>query len=217
MAITTLEQLTKTANNVLFPADTVQKAYDLMLSDVRSRLPAKITKAVTGVYSIKQSEVREEGAIAQKTAQITKGKPIGSIRMDGLTMTYQGRRLTLVHFGLSPKKRPLRKKRYEVKATIFKGKDVTINGKGTPPFVAPTSRKDAGATWIAFARLGKERLPIAPIRTVSIPQMMENETVAEVINTKKDKLVLDRFKHHLDRLMKSEKPSVIKGIGIKTS
>ena len=218
MAITTLEQLTKTANNVLFPADTVQKAYNLMLSDVRKNLPAKITKAVTGVYAIKQSEVREAGASAQKTAKITNGKLNGSIRMDGLTMTYQGRRLTLVHFGLSPKKRPLRKKRYEVKAKIFKGKEkVTINGKGTPPFVAPTSRKDAGAPWIAFARLGKERLPIAPIRTVSIPQMMEHETVAEVMNTEKDKLVLDRFKHHLDRLMKSEKPSVIKGIGIKTS
>ena len=216
MAITTLEQLTKTANNVLFPADTVQKAYDLMLSDVRSRLPAKITKAVTGVYSIKQSEVREEGASAQKTAQITKGKTSGSIRMDGLTMTYQGRRLTLAHFKLYPGGKPTKKK-YKVKATIFKGKRVTINGKGTPPFVAPTSRKDAGATWIAFTRLGKERLPIAPIRTVSIPQMMENETVAGVINTEKDKLVLDRFQHHLDRLTKSEKPSVIKGIGLKTS
>ena len=216
MAITTLEQLTKTANNVLFPADTVQKAYDLMLSDVRSRLPAKITKAVTGVYALKQSEVREAGASAQKTAQITKGKPIGSIRMDGLTMTYQGRRLTLAYFKLYPGGKPTKKK-YKVKATIFKGKRVTINGKGTPPFVAPTSRKDAGATWIAFARLGKERLPIAPIRTVSIPQMMENETVAEAIYTEKDKLVLDRFQHHLDRLTKSEKPSVIKGIGIKTS
>ena len=214
MAITTLEQLTKTVNNVLFPADTVQKAYNLMLSDVRSRLPAKITKAVTGVYSIKQSEVREAGESAQKTAQITKGKPIGSIRMDGLTMTYQGRRLTLAHFKLYPGGKPTQKK-YKVKATIFKGKRVAINGKGTPPFVAPTSRKDAGATWIAFTRLGKERLPIAPIRTVSIPQMMENETVAGVINTEKDKLVLDRFKHHVDRLMKSEKPSIIKGIGIK--
>ena len=216
MAITTLEQLTKTVNNVLFPADTVQKAYNLMLSDVRSRLPAKITKAVTGVYSIKQSEVREAGESAQKTAQITKGKPIGSIRMDGLTMTYQGRRLTLAHFKPYPGGKPTKKK-YKVKATIFKGKRVTINGKGTPPFVAPTSRKDAGAPWIPFARLGKERLPIAPIRTVSIPQMMENEKVAEVINAEKDKLVLDRFQHHLDRLSKKEKPSIIKGIGLKTS
>lgn len=216
MAITTLEQLTKTANNVLFPADTVQKAYSLMLSDVRSRLPAKITKAVTGVYAIKQSEAREAGESAQKTAQITKGKPIGSIRMDGLTMTYRGRRLTLAHFKLSPSGKPTKKK-YKVKATIFKGKRVAINGKGTPPFVAPTSRKDAGAPWIAFTRLGKERLPIAPIRTVSIPQMLGNEKVAEVINAEKDKLILKRFQHHLDRFMKKEKPSVIKGIGIKTS
>lgn len=216
MAIMTLEQLTKTANNVLFPADTVQKAYDLMLSDVRSRLPAKITKAVTGVYSIKQSEVREAGESAQKTAQITKGKPIVNIRMDGLTMTYQGRRLTLAHFKLYPGGQPAKRK-YKVKATIFKGRRVTINGKRTPPFVAPTSLANAGATWIAFTRLGKERLPIAPIRTVSIPQMMENETVAEVINAEKDKLVLDRFQHHIDRLVKNEKPSIIKGIGIKTS
>lgn len=215
MAIT-LEQLFKTANSVLFPADTVQKAYDLMLSDVRSRLPAKITKAVTGVYAIKQSEVRKAGKSAQKTAQITKGKPIVNIRMDGLTMTYQGRRLTLAHFKLYPGGQPAKRK-YKVKATIFKGKRVTINGKGTPPFVAPTSRKGAGATWIAFTRLGKERLPIAPIRTVSIPQMMENETVAEIINTEKDKLVLKRFQYHLDRFMKKEKPSLIKGIGIKTS
>lgn len=215
MAIT-LEQLTKTANNVLFPADTVQKAYDLMLSDVRSRLPAKITKAVTGVYAIKQSEVREAGESAQKTAQITKGKPIDSIRMDGLTMTYQGRRLTLAHFKPYPGGKPTKRK-YKVKATIFKGKRVTINGKGTPPFVAPTSHKDASSPRIPFARVGKERLPIAPIRTVSIPQMMENEKVAEVINAEKDKLVLKRFQYHLDRFMKKEKPSIIKGIGIKTS
>lgn len=215
MAIT-LEQLTKTANSVLFPANTVQKAYDLMLSDVRKNFPAKITKAVTGVYAIKTAEVREAGKSAKKTAQKTKGKQIGDIRMDGLSLTYQGRRLTLAHFKPYPGGKPTKRK-YKVKATIFKGKRVTINGKGTPPFVAPTSRKDASSPWIPFARVGKERLPIAPIRTVSIPQMMENETVAEVINTEKDKLVLDRFQHHLDRLTKSEKPSVIKGIGIKTS
>lgn len=216
MVITTLEQLTKTANNVLFPADTVQKAYDLMLSDMRDKLPPKITKAVTGVYAIKTAEVREAGESAEKTAQKTKGKKIGDIRMDGLSMTYQGRRLTLAHFNPYPGGKPTKRK-YKVKATIFKGKRVTINGKGTPPFVAPTSRKDAGAPWIPFARVGKERLPIAPIRTVSIPQMLENEKVAEVINAEKDKLVLDRFQHHLDRLSKKEKPSLIKGIGIKTS
>lgn len=215
MAIT-LEQLIKTANSVLFPADTVQKAYDLMLSDMRDKLTPKITKAVTGVYAIRTAEVREAGERAEKTAQKTKGKKIGDIRMDGLSLTYQGRRLTLAHFNPYPGGKPTKRK-YKVKATIFKGKRVTINGKGTPPFVAPTSRKDAGAPWIAFTRLGKERLPIAPIRTVSIPQMMENETVAEIINTEKDKIVLDRFQHHIDRLVKNEKPSIIKGIGIKTS
>lgn len=215
MAIT-LEQLIKTANNVLFPADTVQKAYDLMLSDMRDNLTPQITKAVTGVYAIKTAEVREAGERAEKTAQKTKGKQIGSIRMDGLSLTYQGRRLTLAHFKPYPGGKPTKRK-YKVKATIFKGNRVTVNGKGTPPFVAPTSRKDAGAPWIPFARVGKERLPIAPIRTVSIPQMLENEKVAEVINAEKDKLVLDRFQHHLDRFMKKEKPSIIKGIGIKTS
>lgn len=215
MAIT-LEQLIKTANSVLFPADTVQKAYDLMLSDVRKNFPAKITKAVTGVYAIKTAEVREAGERAKKTAQKTIGKQIGSIRMDGLSLTYQGRRLTLAHFNPYPGGKPTKRK-YKVKATIFKGKRVTINGKGTPPFVAPTSRKDAGAPWIPFARVGKERLPIAPIRTVSIPQMLENEKVAEVINAEKNKLVLKRFQYHLDRLSKKEKPSLIKGIGIKTS
>lgn len=217
MAIT-LEQLTKTANSVLFPADTVQKAYNLMLSDMRDKLTPKITKAVTGVYAIKTAEVREAGERAEKTAQKTKGKKIGDIRMDGLSLTYQGRRLTLAHFNPYPGGKPTKRK-YKVKATIFKGKGnrVTVNGKGTPPFVAPTSHKDASSPWIPFARVGKERLPIAPIRTVSIPQMLENEKVAEVINTEKDKLVLDRFQHHLDRLSKKEKPSVIKGIGIKTS
>lgn len=215
MAIT-LEQLIKTANSVLFPADTVQKAYDLMLSDMRDKLPPKITKAVTGVYAIKTAEVREAGESAEKTAQKTKGKKIGDIRMDGLSLTYQGRRLTLAHFNPYPGGKPTKRK-YKVKATIFKGKRPTINGKGTPPFVAPTSRKDAGAPWIPFSRVGKERLPIAPIRTVSIPQMLENEKVAEVINAEKDKLVLKRFQHHLDRLSKKEKPSLIKGIGIKTS
>lgn len=215
MAIT-LEQLIKTANSVLFPADTVQKAYDLMLSDMRDKLTPKITKAVTGVYAIKTAEVREAGESAEKTAQKTKGKKIGDIRMDGLSLTYQGRRLTLAHFKPYPGGQPTKRK-YKVKATIFKGKRVTINGKGTPPFVAPTSRKAAGAPWIPFARVGKERLPVAPIRTVSIPQMLENEKVAEIINEEKDKLVLDRFQHHLDRFMKKEKPSIIKGIGIKTS
>lgn len=215
MAIT-LEQLIKTANSVLFPADTVQKAYDLMLSDMRDNLPPKITKAVTGVYAIKRAEVREAGESAKKTAQKTKGKKIGDIRMDGLSLTYQGRRLTLAHFKPYPGGKPTKRK-YKVRATIFKGNRITVNGKGTPPFVAPTSHKNASSPWIPFARVGKERLPVAPIRTVSIPQMLENEKVAEVINAEKDKLVLDRFQHHLDRFMKKEKPSIIKGIGIKTS
>lgn len=201
-----ITNITNAVKDGIFPQEKVEQAYSLMLSDVRKNLPAKITKAVTGVYAIKATEVREAGNDAKNSAEITKGKSIGSIKLDNLTLTYKGRRLTLAHFRLSPATKPS-KKRYKVKATIFKGKRVTVNGKsGLPAFIAPTSRKDpSGKPWIAFMRQGKDRLPITAIRTVSLPQMMTNEEVAEVINTEKEKMVLDRFQHHIDRLTKTGK------------
>lgn len=173
----------------------IQKAVKKTVSDCKTRAPAQVTKAVTAAYGIKSSEVTGAGKAAKGGA-----KSIGSVKVSGVTvdnvqLIYKGRLLTPIHFSMTPKQRPEGKKKYKVKAAIIKGKKKTL---GTGVFLAPSGSE--GTVQIPFKRTTEKRYPIEAIRTVSIPQMITNEKVAEDIKNRLDELLATRLEHHAKRL-----------------
>lgn len=176
---------------------SMQKAIDRTISDCKSRAPAQITKAVTAVYNIKSSEVAAAGKAAKAGAKIVGEIKVKGVHVNTLQLVYSGRRLTPLHFSMSPKKRPLNKRRYTVKATFFKGQKKTLKGKyDTPVFLAPQKQ----GVVLPFQRMGDSRKPVYVIHTTSIPQMIENEQVATDIQGRIDELLTTRLQHNIERM-----------------
>ena len=100
-----------------------KKAISNTIKDVKARAPGWIAQEVTAVYNIKKSEITPSGSGKPK-------KMAGSIQITGetieeLAITYKGRLLTPVHFGMTPKAPP-RGKSYTLKAQVLKGQKKVV-------------------------------------------------------------------------------------------
>ena len=128
-----------------------------------------------------------------------------------MQLIYKGRLLTPIHFSMTPKVPPGGGRKYKVKAAILKGQKKVIH---TGAFVAGASKpegpeenkpassekKKREAPYIAWRRVGKNRQPVWPIRTLSIPQMINNEKVEADIQAKMEELLITRLQHNTERL-----------------
>lgn len=167
------------------------------VSDMQKRAPGKVADAVREVFSIKKSDV-------MPTKKKTDLKKAGTIKVTGqtvasLTLNYEGRVLTPLHFGVTPKMQPKRGKKYSVKLKIKKQQKTVQSPtkEGKYPFVAP-------------ARSGSSRIipwlrdadgVINPMRTLSLPQMVDNEQAREIMNANIGELLHERFNHHLQKYL----------------
>jgi hypothetical protein len=153
----------------------------------------QIRKIVPTVYSIKKKEIQD--AVSKVYAK--KGEIKAGIRITG-------ERLTFVHFPLTPKI-PNTGRPIAVKIKNQNGKKkVSILPSA---FIAPTGTKSMDKVqYNVFVRVGKKRLPIHVLRTLSIPQMVENEEVwPQIINLINNKLS-ERVNHEINyRLEKAAK------------
>ena len=173
----------------------VDKAISRTIADCKTRAPAQVTKAVTTVYGIKSSEVTAAGKAAKGGAKTVGSIKVKGVAVDSVQLIYKGRLLTPTHFSMTPRTRPDAGKKYTVKAAIFKGQKKVL---GSAVFLASSGA--AGTTEIPFKRKTKKRLPIEAIRTVSIPQMITNERVADDIQARIDDLLTKRLQHNTERL-----------------
>lgn len=200
MAITIkVKNLEAVAQRLQKQSDLAEKAIKATANDMRNRIPGWVATEVTGTYNIKKSEVMP--AKKGKDGKLTKA--VGNIAARGVTVNsvqivYQGRVLTPVHFGMKPKKlTPGAKgrKRKAITAEIKKGQRKALHSDA---FLG----SNRGGGYIPFKRSGPKRYPIESIKTVSLPQMVENETVYEkiqkVINTGLSK----RLEHNIKRFIK---------------
>ena len=177
---------------------SVDTVMDHTLKDMISRVPGKVASSVTWMYGIKKSEIKYNKEI--------KNKSVGKISVHGnslseLQFKYQGRVLTPLHFGMTPKERPEGKKKYKVSAKIKKRKKEfrakhAVNGG---VFLAPASKS---STIIPWFRNSSDRFDISPIKTLSLPQMVDNKMVRRKIAEDVDELFHKRFDHHLSRHLK---------------
>ena len=167
--------------------------FDRTLKDMSSRAPGKVASAVTSVYGIKKSEIKYKKGTSKTAAGniFAKGDELATFEL-----VYTGRVLTPLHFGMTPKVRP-DKKKYKVKAKIKKVAKAFNPPAGGGVFLAPT-----GTTTIPWFRHSSDRLDITPIKTLSLPQMVDNETVREVIGVELGDLLEKRFNNHLTQHLK---------------
>lgn len=178
----------------------VDKAVGRTIADCKQRGPAQVTKAVTEVYGIKSGEVTAAGKAAKGGAKTVGKIKVSGVTVDSVQLIYSGRVLTPSHFSMTPRKRPDGGKKYTVKAAIYKGKKKVL---GSGVFLAPSG--SAGTTEIPFKRTTEKRLPIEAIKTVSIPQMITNETVSADIQARMDELLAKRLQHNTERIASKSK------------
>lgn len=175
----------------------IDKAVSQTMKDCKARAPAQVTKAVTAVYGIKSSEVTAAGKAAKGGAKTVGEIKIAGVSLQNIQLTYRGRLLTPTHFTMTPRTRPQGGKKYTVKAAIYKGNKKSL---GSDVFLAHSGGLET--TEIPFKRTTEARLPIAAIRTVSIPQMIGNEKVAADIKVRLNDLLLTRLQHNINRYCK---------------
>lgn len=185
-------QLAKNANQA-------KKALTATGSDMKKRVPGWAGTAVTEVYNIKKQEVTPTKTGKPK-------KKAGTIRVEGATVssveiTYTGRTLTPTHFGMRPKtltksaKGKRRRKKSPVTAEIKKGQRKSL---GSNVFLG----SNRGGGYIPFKRSGRKAYPIESVKTVSLPQMIDNPNVRETLTEKINKGLEERLEHNIRRYLK---------------
>ena len=199
-----------------------KKAISNTIKDVKARAPGWIAQEVTAVYNIKKSEITPSGSGKPKK-MAGSGKPkkmagSGSIQITGetieeLAITYEGRLLTPVHFGMTPKAPP-RGKSYTLKASVLKGQKKVIGrylNTRTPggPFsqrshnilMGTGNTKSDGTSWIPFQRMSKTRTDIKKLTTISVPQMITSDRTNEAIMLRLNTETSKRLEHHMKRAL----------------
>ena len=182
-----------------------RKAMVEPMRDLKRRAPAKVAQAVTDVYAVKQGDVKPgKGGMGGGGKVQASGETIGEF-----ALTYTGSPMTPTHFKMTPNGRPAGGRRYGIKATIKKGSKVQIGHGGKPgsdggayarPVDSPYFLANlSGGTSLPVQRKGNKLAKV--FRTVSIPQMVGNEEVAEPAMREICNLAEKRLTHNLERFL----------------
>lgn len=190
-----------------------RKAIENTVKDVKARAPGWIAQEVTKVYNIKKSEITPTGTGAKPkkmagTIAVNYGKTV-----DSISIYYEGRLLTPVHFAMTPKSPPPGKS-YTLKMQVIKGKKKVIGrykNTRTPggPFsershnilMGTGNLKAGGTNWIPFQRMSKRRKDLEKFSTISMPQMITSDLTRDAIQSRLNTEVGKRFEHHARRAL----------------
>lgn len=190
-------------NNLMDCLDDNAVVFERTLKDMGSRAPGKVADAVRSVYNIKKSEITCKKGFSKTSA--------GTIKTQGgelmkFSLLYEGRALTPLHFGMTPKVKP-DKKKYKVSAKIKKGKKTVFTPSNTDGGVFLAPAKKGGSTILAWERYSGDRYDVSPIKTMALPQMVGpsedgqggNPVVMNTITESLNELLEKRFNYHLQR------------------
>ena len=188
-----------------------RKAISSTVKDVKARAPGWIAQEVTAVYNIKKGKITPSSGGKPK-------KMAGSVSVSGetieeLTITYSGRLLTPVHFGMTPKTAPPGKS-YTLRMQVVKGQKKVIGrylNTRTPggPYsershnilMGTGNTKAGGVSAIPFQRMSRTRTDIKKFTTISVPSMITSERTNEKIMTRLQEETAKRLQHNLDRAL----------------
>lgn len=190
----------KSLNNLViglngFEREMPNAAYSAVkrtLSHVRT----SIGRLVPQEYQIKTTDVKNAVSNPNvQRGQITKA-----------SLLVKGRTLSFAHFKFTPR---MSKTKRKVKVKIKRQDGYKPVETNPLPFVASTGAASADKIQNnVFRRLGKERLPIVVLRTLSVPQMVGNEKIAEQIQQiateKLDERITHEIEYRLDKIKKRQ-------------
>ena len=199
-----------------------QKVIDRTLKDFKTRGVGWVAQEVVKEYNIKKSDVNKSGPVGRIKVTNNNGES---------GIVYQGHPLTPLHFSITPKQsKGFRKgktlvnaknlnvqtpyhtkngekpvaafaripRKYKVNVTIKKGEKKELKGKyDTPVFMASVK----GARAIPFQRV-PETDKMESIKTVSLPQMVDNDEVQKGIGKAIDEKLGKRFDHYSNMYLK---------------
>lgn len=203
-----------------------EKAVSRSISDAATKTPAQIKKGIQSIYNVDTKAINNAGPKTLRSASPTnRGKLI-----DGVTLEYKGRRLTPIHFGMSPKepKKSYRKKpskipgqaiklrsgektdvatirqprKYTVSMAVFKGQRIKFETNTFMASPVKENKDDGSSVKIPFQRTGSGRGPTHAIHTTSVPQMIDNKEVNEKIEDNINKMMEKRVTNHIKQALK---------------
>lgn len=208
-----VENLQKLLDQVQEIDEQGRKAVKATVRDVKARAPSWIAQEVTSVYNIKKGEITPSGKNSSKPEEMAGSVNVSGETIEELTITYFGRLLTPVHFGMTPKTPPAGKS-YTLKMQVVKGQKKVIGRyKNTRTPGGPYSErshnilmgtgntKADGVDYIPFQRMSRTRTDIQKFTTISVPQMITSDKTNEKIMTRLQEETAKRLQHNLDRAL----------------
>lgn len=198
-------------------------AVDKTIKDGSRRAPGWVSQEVMKYYNFKKGDISPTGkGIAKRGAngQVLKDaagetrrlKKAGSVSAHGGTiatfhLTYKGRRLTPLHFGMTPK--APNANGYTLRMTVRKGQRKTIGryrktrtkggpySGGTGAILMRTKYGDM----IPMKREGSgSDAKVKGFKTVSVPQAIDNKYVKKQIEDRVTKEMMKRLEHHMGQI-----------------
>lgn len=190
-----------------------KKAISNTIKDVKARAPGWIAQEVTSVYNIKKGEITPSGKNSSKPKKMAGSVSVSGETIEELTITYSGRLLTPVHFGMTPKTAPPGKS-YTLRMQVVKGQKKVIGrylNTRTPggPYsershnilMGTGNTKAGGVSAIPFQRMSRTRTDIKKFTTISVPSMITSERTNEKILKRLQDETAKRLQHNLDRAL----------------
>ena len=190
-----------------------RKAISSTVKDVKARAPGWIAQEVTAVYNIKKGEITPSGKNSGKPKKMAGSVSVSGETIEELTITYSGRLLTPVHFGMTPKTAPPGKS-YTLRMQVVKGQKKVIGrylNTRTPggPYsershnilMGTGNTKAGGVSAIPFQRMSRTRTDIKKFTTISVPSMITSERTNEKILKRLQDETAKRLQHNLDRAL----------------
>lgn len=200
-----------------------EKAVNSTVRDFKSRAPRWVSQAIREKYNIKAQEIKP----LTKAGKEKGIKSAGRIGAQGETLetvilTYKGRVLTPTHFGLLPK---APKATYKLTAKIKEGTRKQLGGRKAltkkqkknigrnftrqgerharqePIILIHTGNTKEGGTNHIPMRI-KKNGKFEAIKTLSLPQMVDNEDVRRTINATIEEEMGKRLRHNAERFIK---------------
>lgn len=190
-----------------------KKAISNTIKDVKARAPGWIAQEVMAVYNIKKGEITPSGKNSSKPKKMAGSVSVSGETIEELTITYSGRLLTPVHFGMTPKTAPPGKS-YTLRMQVVKGQKKVIGrylNTRTPggPYsershnilMGTGNTKAGGVSAIPFQRMSRTRTDIKKFTTISVPSMITSERTNEKILKRLQDETAKRLQHNLDRAL----------------
>ncbi len=204
-----IENFQKLKDTVIEIDNAGRKAVKNTVKDLKARAPGWIASEVVGVYNIKKSEITPSPNKSKKLKKMAGTIKVAGETIEEMTITYEGRMLTPIHFGMTPKVPPAGRS-YTLRMQVIKGQKKVIGRyKNTRTRGGPYSDRSHNIligtgnsmNYIPFQRISRQRSDLKKFTAISVPQMITSEMTSNNIMAKLQEETAKRFQHNLDRVL----------------